>query len=137
MSPGGASYYYHYNPLGSARNVPSPTGGPQGTDTSEPYGAVRTETKNSSQAPTNFMKFAGEYNAPTGLYYLRSRQYDPATGRFNRVDPASGPSVDSAQSSYLYAGDQPTVMVDPSGETFFPSNTGERMAYEAASPATG
>jgi RHS repeat-associated protein len=97
--------------------------------------AIRTETKNQNSAPTNFMKFAGEYNDPTGLYYLRARQYDTATGRFTKPDPASTSPESPALSSYVYAGDRPTVMVDPSGMTFEASDCGLIAAQMATSQA--
>jgi len=34
--------------------------------------------------------YSGERTDPTGLQYLRARYYDPATGRFNRLDPFFG-----------------------------------------------
>ena len=38
--------------------------------------------------PTNPFQFAGrEYDAETGLYYMRARYYDPAIGRFLSADP--------------------------------------------------
>ena len=116
MFTGGASYYYHYDALGSVRNLTSATGVTQWTDTYEPYGAIRTETKNSNQAPTNYIKFAGEYNDPTGLYYLRARQYDTATGRFLGLDPRTQADGQPLVASYVYANDRPVVFVDPSGE---------------------
>jgi RHS repeat-associated protein len=134
MFTGGASYYYHYDTLGSVRNVTSSTGATQWTDTYEPYGAIRTETKNSNQAPTNFMKFTGELSDPTGLYYLRARQYDPSLGRFVTVDPAGPNQEAAATSTYAYVDDRPTVMADPSGQTLRPIET-LRWVYLAATPA--
>ena len=77
------AYYSHYDPLGSVRDVTSSTGATQLTYDYEPYGSVRTQTG----TLTNFVKFTGEYQDPTGLYHLRARQYDPASGRFLRLDP--------------------------------------------------
>jgi RHS repeat-associated protein len=133
MFTGGVSYYYHYDALGSVRNVTSSTGVTQWTDTYEPYGAIRMETKNNNQAPTNFVKFTGEYNDPTGLYYLRARQYDPSVGRFLRPDANAAPSEDGFGSAYAYVGDQPTVLVDPTGMTSFPSDDGTGAAFLASS----
>jgi RHS repeat-associated protein len=80
MTSGNSSYYFHYDPLGSVVNLTSSSGASQWTDSYEPYGLIHSETKNNNQAPTTFMKFAGEYFDPTGLYHLRARQYDPSTG---------------------------------------------------------
>ena len=117
MTTGGAAYYYHYDSLGSVLNVTSATGVTQWTEAYEPFGSIRTETKNATSAPTNLMKFAGEYLDPVGLYNLRARQYDPTTGRFLGLDPAPVPAGTPSVSSYAYVGDKPTVLVDPTGET--------------------
>jgi hypothetical protein len=49
--------------------------------------------------------------------YLRQRYYDPATGRFNRLDPFFG-NLDDPQSlhKYLYTHADPVNGIDPSGE---------------------
>src|SRR5919109_180348 len=73
MTTGGAAYYYHYDNLGSVANVTNASGTSMWTEQHEPFGSIRTETKNNNSAPTNFMKFTGEYQDPTGLYYLRAR----------------------------------------------------------------
>ncbi len=103
-------YYFHYDNLGSMSNLTSTNGAKQWTYVYEPYGAVKTETKNNASAPPNFLKFTGEYFDPTGLYHLRARQYDPATGRFGARDP-----LPTAASAYTYVGNRPAVLVDPSG----------------------
>jgi RHS repeat-associated protein len=133
MFTGGASYYYHYDALGSMRNLTSATGVTQWTDTYEPFGVVRTETKNNSQAPANFMKFTAEYNDPTGLYYLRARQYDPATGGFLAPDPISLPQEFPLRSRYVYVAQRPTLFADPTGETMRPSEDGPDSAVGPSS----
>ncbi|MDY0170795.1 MAG: RHS repeat-associated core domain-containing protein, partial [Thermoguttaceae bacterium] len=42
-----------------------------------------------STAATPFL-YSGEQTDPTGLQYLRARYYNPATGRFTRLDPFAG-----------------------------------------------
>jgi RHS repeat-associated protein len=132
MTTGAAAYYYHYDNLGSVANVTSSSGASQWTEVYEPFGSIRAETKNAGGAPTNFMKFAGEYQDPTGLYYLRARQYDPTIGRFTRLDPAVPAPANLYVSSYVYADDQPTTMVDPSGMGPAPART---LASAVTSPA--
>jgi RHS repeat-associated protein len=135
MTTGGAAYYYHYDNLGSVLNVSSAAGVTQWTEAYEPYGAIRTETKNVSSAPTNLMKFTGEYLDPIGLYNLRAREYDPASGRFLGLDPAPAPAGRTSVSSYAYVQDRPTVLVDPTGETSTPSDAGLCAANLAGSAA--
>jgi len=65
--------------------------------------------------------YTGEqFNATTGQYYLRARYYDPPTGRFNRLDPFAGSTSDPVSlHKYLYAGANPVMYSDPSGEFSF------------------
>ncbi|MDQ3379530.1 MAG: DUF6531 domain-containing protein [Actinomycetota bacterium] len=115
MRAGNNDYFFHYDPLGSVVNVTGSTGTAMWTYTYEPYGGIRTETKNNNQAPTTFLKFAGEYLDQTALYHLRARQYDPSIGRFITLDPLPNPVMSPYMSAYAYANDRPTVLVDPSG----------------------
>jgi len=115
MTSGNSTSYFHADPLGSVTNMTSSSGTTQWTYAYEPFGLTKTETKNNSQAPTNFLKFTGQYLDPTGLYHLRARQYDPTTARFLSRDPVAQPLVDPLASSYVYAIDRPTTLIDPSG----------------------
>jgi len=126
-----ATSYYAYDSLGSVANVISAAGATQRTYAYEPFGTTTTETKNDKKAPDNPMKFTGELYDPTGLYYLRARQYDPTTGRFLALDPVES---SGSGSGYAYAANRPTVMVDPSGQTLVPSNAGPAAAAAASSP---
>ena len=57
-----------------------------------------------------------QYDPDLGLYYLRARYYNPATGRFLSRDPLSGQTIDPASlHKYLYAGGDPVNMIDPTG----------------------
>jgi len=80
------------------------------------------------------MKFTGEYADPTGLYHLRARYVDPAIGRFLQLDPAPGSQADASLAEYLYAANRPTVMVDPTGETFIASDAGQDAAEGSTAP---
>ncbi|KAB2839254.1 MAG: RHS repeat-associated core domain-containing protein [Burkholderiales bacterium] len=70
----------------------------------------------------NPYKFQGEWQEEnTGLVYLRARWYDPGVGRFLSRDPAEGDSfLPLSEHRYIYAGDDPANMVDPSGQAFMP-----------------
>jgi RHS repeat-associated protein len=112
QTAGSASSYFLYDGLGSVANLVSSTGTTQWTWSYEPFGATRTEQKANGKQPDSAMRFTGEYLDPTGLYHLRARQYDPATGRFLTVDPLSG---GGSVSRYVYAQNRPTVLIDPTG----------------------
>ena len=57
-----------------------------------------------------------QYDPDLGLYYLRARYYNPATGRFLSRDPVDGYSREpKSLHKYLYAGGDPMNFMDPSG----------------------
>jgi len=134
MISGSNTSYYIADGLGSVANLTSSSGATQWTWSYEPFGTIRTETKASGNQPTNFLKFTGEYLDPTGLYHLRARQYDAATGRFTSPDPVTPERNQPQAAGYIYAADRPTTVVDPSGETFTPANDGKVAAYLPTSP---
>jgi RHS repeat-associated protein len=133
QTAGNSSSYFLYDGLGSSVNLTSQSGQTQWTWSYEPFGQVRTETKASGSQPDVFLKFTGEYQDPTGLYHLRARQYDPQLGRFLTRDPADQTVNEAVISAYAYVANRPTVMVDPSGETFRPSWRGLKSARLATS----
>ncbi len=72
---------------------------------------------NPTAAPATNLLYTGEqYDSALGQYYLRARYYDPANGRFNRMDPYAG-NISDPQSlhKYLYCHGNPVNGVDPSG----------------------
>jgi RHS repeat-associated protein len=133
MASDGKELFYHYDLIGSVANVTESTGSSDWTYAYDPFGVIRTETRNDSSAPNNPMQFAGEYNDPIGLYNLRARQYDPTIGRMLAADPVEVATGDPFGSSFAYVGNRPTVMVDPSGQTARPSGAGQGAAGGATS----
>ncbi len=118
MSSGSTTSYYHHDLLGSVANLTSSSGSTRWTYAYEPFGAVLTEQKSGGNPPPNPMRFAGEYLDPTELYHLRARQYDPTIGRFLSPDPVEQGHGKPSIAPYVYVGSRPTVLIDPSGETF-------------------
>jgi RHS repeat-associated protein len=61
--------------------------------------------------------YSGEQTDLTGLQYLRARYYNPANGRFNRLDPFAGNINDPVSlHKYLYTHGDPIQGIDPSGQ---------------------
>jgi RHS repeat-associated protein len=57
-----------------------------------------------------------QFDSDLGLYYLRARYYNPATGRFLSRDPEDGLPTDPASlHKYLYANGDPVNKIDPRG----------------------
>ncbi|MGW7668327.1 RHS repeat-associated core domain-containing protein [Streptomyces sp. NPDC054775] len=57
------------------------------------------------------------YETTTGNLDLHARQYNTATGRFNRLDPATSDRTTPHISTYAYVDNTPTLYADPSGLT--------------------
>lgn len=112
---GGVSYY-HYDGLGSTRSLTDVTGAITDTYDYEAFG----ELLNSSGSTENKYLFTGEqYDAGLDQYYLRARYYDQGVGRFTQQDEWMGRDHDPVTlHKYLYAGNDPVLMVDPSGYSF-------------------
>jgi len=106
------TWAYHVNDgLGSVRQLAdpmgqvvqgysfSPFGVPLGESGGEPYG------------------FTGEqWDASTGLVYLRARYYQPATGRFLSKDLWTEDQLwPQALNPYVYVVNNPINLIDPSG----------------------
>jgi RHS repeat-associated protein len=84
---------------------------PTGTTTTTVPSSTTTTSVSGSGATTPLL-WAGQYQDPTtGLYYMRARWYDPATGEFLSVDPDFNSTLDA----YGYADENPLDNVDPSG----------------------
>ena len=59
------------------------------------------------------------YDVETGLYYLKSRYYDPQTGRFISIDDVSylDPETIGGANLYAYCNCNPVMHVDPTGHS--------------------
>jgi RHS repeat-associated protein len=68
------------------------------------------------------------YDSATGLYYARSRYYDPSSGRFLSEDPVVTGNL------YAYAGLDPVGDADPTGQMALEEDAGiqNSMALQAA-----
>jgi RHS repeat-associated protein len=71
---------------------------------------------NPADALTEFLYSGEQFDSKIGQQYLRQRYYDPATGRFNRLDPFFGNLTDPQSfHKYLYTHANPVNRIDPSG----------------------
>ena len=74
--------------------------------------------KNKTLAELNPFRYRGYYyDEETGLYYLKSRYYDPEAGRFITIDDISyiDPDTINGLNLYAYCGNNPVMNVDPNG----------------------
>ena len=104
----GTVLYLHHDQQGSTRLLTVSTGKNEGAYTYTPYGGVQEHTGTA----TTPLGYDGQYtSSDTGLIYLRTRVYDPATAQFLTVDPL----VRLTRALYTYAQDNPLNRADLTG----------------------
>jgi RHS repeat-associated protein len=104
----GTTLYLHHDQQGSTRLLTGSTGKNEGAYTYTPYGAVQEHTGTA----TTPLGYDGQYtSSDSGLIYLRTRVYDPATAQFLTVDPLA----QLTRAPYTYAQDNPLNRADPTG----------------------
>ena len=109
--------FYGYDGFGSVRQLTNSSG--VVTDSYE-YDAFGNSFTKTGTTPNNYLYRGEQFDSDLGLYYLRARYYNPATGRFLSRDPLDGNAFDpKALHKYLYAGGDPINRVDPSGQDGF------------------
>ena len=112
--------FYGYDGFGSVRQLTNTSGAI--TDTYE-YDAFGNLLNKTGTTPNNYLYRGEQYDSDLGLYYLRTRYYNPLTGRFMSRDPnedklydANGNPIDpQVLHKYLYANGDPVNGIDPTG----------------------
>jgi RHS repeat-associated protein len=105
--------FYGYDGGGNVRQLTSSAG--VITDNYS-YDAFGNLTDKTGTTPNNYLYRGEQYDSDLGLYYLRARYYNPATGRFLSRDPEDGiPTDPKTLHKYTYAGGDPVNFADPSG----------------------
>jgi RHS repeat-associated protein len=106
-----ASYFYHYDGLGSTKALTDANQNIQNTTKYDAWGNILQ----SSGTITNPYLYVGELgyygDGDAGMYLLTQRWYNPVIGRFVVRDPIE----DEPDSLYLYGSQNPVVHVDPNG----------------------
>jgi RHS repeat-associated protein len=110
---GGAPAYYLGDALGSVRGVSGEDGKMDLARSYTPFG----EELHEAGWGESVFGYAGEWEDPAGLLYLRARYYAAAQGRFLSKDPFMGStSMPASLHAYSYAFNNPLLYTDPSGE---------------------
>jgi RHS repeat-associated protein len=115
MTRAGQTYYYLYDHLGSVIGLTDGAGTLVASYRYDPWGNV-IATGGSNPGLSNPFRFTGrEWDAESGFYFLRTRYYDPAVGRFISADWAG---INAGETNaYVYALNSPTNLTDPFGLT--------------------
>jgi len=111
------NYYVVSDALGSTIGLTDSQGALAATWTYDPWGQILAST-GSIATP---VLFAGGYlDSETCLYKFGARYYDPAVGRWTQPDPAA-PALSQPRSldRYVYSGDDPVNISDPTGRSWW------------------
>ena len=109
---GATASYYIYDGGLSVRALTNEAGIVTDTLVFDAFGNATTKTGPSD----NSYGFQGEEQDATGLYYLRARYMNPATGTFTTMDTYGGSLSDPMSlHKYLFANSNPVMYSDPSG----------------------
>ncbi len=104
-----ATSYYQQDGLGTVTSLSNAAGALAQTYTFDSFGKQSA----SSGSLTNALQYAGrEFDAETGLYFMRARYYDPTTGRFISEDPSV---FEGGMNFYPYVDNNPVNWFDPYG----------------------
>ncbi len=113
MERNGSVWYYIYDGHGNTRLLTNAAG----TVTDRyAYDACGNLLRKEGETENDFLYTGEQYNANTGLYYLRARYMDPSTGTFISMDSYQGSLYDPVSlHKYLYANANPVKYMDPTG----------------------
>jgi RHS repeat-associated protein len=113
LTSSGRNYMYLTDKLGSVTELANANGEPVASYRYDPFGALLDPDV---QHQLNAILFTGQYLDPaTGLYNLRARTYDATQTRFLQTDPLAAEPTDPYVAAYVYAGNDPTLRIDPAG----------------------
>tara|TARA_R110002095_G_scaffold97122_2_gene85026 strand:+ start:8584 stop:10779 length:2196 start_codon:yes stop_codon:yes gene_type:complete len=107
------SSFYHFDPLGSTRELTDETETVTDSYLYSVFGKVKSST-GTTVNPYQWVGKQGYYRDPeSGLYSLRNRFYDSNQGRFKSEDPIGFDAGDV--NLYRYVGNNAATLTDPSG----------------------
>ena len=109
MSRGGSTFFYHADALGSVSELTDSAGTVAKSYAYDAFGNILDQ----SGTVENAYAYAGrELDSESGLYYFRTRYYDPRIGRFLRKDPVG---LIAGMNLYAFVGNNPVNRFDPWG----------------------
>ena len=114
-----AMYYYVTNLQGDVVNILNASGGIVATYSYNAWGKVLTAT--GTMAGVNPLRYRGYYyDTDTGLYYLKSRYYDPEICRFINADNLVSTGQGTLGTNmFAYCGNNPVSRADTGGNAWW------------------
>ena len=107
--------YYHADGLGGTRLLTDESAAAVDKYAFEAYGKLDSAMA-SGLTRNNFLFNGEQWDAVSGLYYLRARNLDPTSGRFTQQDSWEGdPGSPMTIHKYAYVDNDPSSLIDPSG----------------------
>ena len=114
----GDRYLFRKNIFGDVTHIYNANGVLVGKYSYTAFGCTTIDLDVDGIATENPIRYRSYYcDFETGLYYLKSRYYDPDFGRFLNVDDISylNPDAINGLNMYAYCGNNPVMYVDPQG----------------------
>jgi RHS repeat-associated protein len=136
MLRGSQVYFYHTKAPGTVSSLTDSTGNVAAAYRTDAFGNLTAST---GTVENRLLFAAREYDADLGLYYYRSRYYDPGLGRFLSPDLAGSTITDPIEGNrYAYARNSPLRYRDPLGTVSLADPTEaeiEAVARDLGTPA--
>jgi RHS repeat-associated protein len=105
--------FFIYDGQGNVRALTDENGNVTDTYAYDAHGNLIDQTGNT---PNTRLYHGEEYDADLGMYYLRARFLNTATGRFFNMDSSEGKNlIPLSLHKYLYANANPVNKIDPTG----------------------
>ena len=118
MTYNGTVYYYITNLQGDVISLERADGGSGAQYAYDAWGNILAMS--GTLAELNPLRYRGYvYDQETGFYYLNSRYYDPAVGRFINADNQLTMNNLSGVNLFAYCGNDPANRNDPTGEAWY------------------
>lgn len=118
----GICYLYRKNLFGDVTEIYVESGQVVGRYSYTAFGECTVEIDEQGIATKNPIRYRGYcYDEETGLYYLKSRYYDPEIGRFITIDSISYLNAESINglNLYAYCGNNPVMRTDATGKNWW------------------
>ena len=131
MTYNGTVYYYITNLQGNVISLELADGGSGAQYAYDAWGNIIAMS--GTLAELNPLRYRGYvYDQETGFYYLNSRDYDPAVGRFINADNQLTMNNLSGVNLFAYCGNNPVNRNDPTGEAWYHWALGAAVVAAAA-----